>query len=342
MDPRELRDALRRWQTAGLLTPDSTRAIEQFESTRAPSPAEPSRSLDAGAVLSYAGVLVALIATFALYGILFPDWDGPARIALSTTAAVVALIAAITARRMSGGQAASDALSVSWIALTAVAIGIAFGAATWFEQEDRGHPDYVRSLDQLRATFFTITAAIVLTGVIAARWLRSPLSALPAAIAAPALPAILVWWIDQRESDAPGLLAGETAVVVGLALALLALRSRERLSGEGHRFFVQLGLLGIANWAAIMLSAVEGGLYEGLLLLNAVAQAAVALSFGSRIWLTGFAVSLYAYVSFVVFRTFEAAALGVLVLMALGLLTAVGGLWVQRGGFIRLSQRLRN
>ena len=341
MDTRELRDALQRWQSADLLAADTALAIEEFETAQAPVPAEAPRRIDAGSVLSYAGVLVALIATFALYGILFPDWDAPARIATSATGAIVALVASIASRRMTGGQPASDALSASWVALTAVAVAIAFGAASWLDQEERGHSDYVRSLDQLRATFLGISASIVLTGAVGARWFRSPLSALPAAIAAPAVGGIFVWWIDQRESAAPGLLAGEAMVITALVLALLGLRYRERLVSTAHRLFIDTGLLGTANVAAIWLSGVEGGLYEGLLLVNAVIQAGVALASGSRIWLTGFAVSLYAYVSFVVFRTFEAAALGVLALLALGLLTAAGGLWAQRGGFAWLSSKLR-
>jgi hypothetical protein len=167
------------------------------------------------------------------------------------------------------------------------------------------------------------------------RWLRSPLSAAPLALASIALLGVIAWWIANPSDDDTGRSPVVVMTYAGYALALLAvlrpLPAALGVEGSARGWFT-LAALGAANITALMLAAEFGGAHEGLLLAHAVVQLAVAVWRGGRSWLALGALSLYEYVAIVVFRTFEGAVAAIVVLPLIGLGTAFGALAGQRVG----------
>ena len=270
------------------------------------------------------------MATLGLYGALFDGLSGGGRIALTVAASAIALAGATVTSRMRGGAAATDALSFAATVLVFVAAITAFDTAGWFGgRPSEREPGYLRALTELRTTFLVSAVAAALVGWGAARRLGAPIAALPGTAAAVWAVTVVVWWVTNPGGEAPGTVAGLGTVVFAYGVAAAATITR-RPAEPLLRFWHELAALGAGNVAAIILAGEHGGTYELMLLPLGLAQGAVALMRGQRLWLVGAAVTLYQYLLLVVLRTFEGAAAALAVVVLLGLATAAAGLWWQR------------
>ncbi len=339
MDQSSLHDALDRWLAAGLIDPAQAEGIAAHEAALAPldSPAvaHPERArIDVGAVLAYAGTLVALAAVFALYVTVFQDYTERARIALMFAVAAGAAVLAFGASRFRAGESLADALGLATTLIAAWATGELFRATGWLGDLPRQvAPGYGRAVGELRGALLGIGLVGTVVGYAAARGLRSPLSAAASAVGLAWAAGVTVWWLADPGAAAPGIPGGQAIVIVGDALALATLVPGVVGLRDRGRFWWQLGALGAANVAAFALAVSSGGIYEGLLLAYAIGLAAVAILRGGRLFLVAGAVALYEYVGVVIFRTFQGAVAAIVVLALVGLGTAFAGGFGQRVGF---------
>lgn len=344
MERRELDRLLARWQQRGLISPEQVDAIVAFEGedgeldAAASDDPEDRESIDLGGLLSYGGVLVALIAVLGIYLTIVDGLGAWSRFALSVAVATGAAVLSWLMSK-SGGRAAADALGFAAVVLVAWAIVQGGEALVWGDAGD----DSTRAA---RAIWLLMGLGGGSVGWVLARYVPAPLAALASASAFVWSFAALGWLVGPGGSDGPGAFGWQLAVVGGFALILLALLpERLRPGGAGlskktrQRWLV--GALIGTNVAAFVLAAGEAGVYEGLLLPYAIAVGAGALFARSRILVAFAAMFLYEYVGFVVFRTFGGALAAIIVLALVGLGTAVGGMAVQRGladRFIRRAQ----
>ena len=337
MERRELDRLLARWQQRGLVSSDQVDAIVAFEVEDGALDAVPAEdiedreSIDLGGLLSYGGVLVALVAVLGIYLTVVDGLEAWPRFALSAALSWV--------MSKSGGHAAADALGFAAVVLVAWAIVQGGEALVWGDAGD----DSTRAA---RAIWLLMGLGGGGVGWVLARYVPAPLAALASASAFVWSFAALGWLVGPGGSDGPGAFGWQLAVVGGFALILLALLP-ERLRPDGlglteatrQRWLV--GALIGANVAAFVLAAGEAGVYEGLLLPYAIALGAGALFARSRILVAFAAVFLYEYVGFVVFRTFGGALAAIIVLALVGLGTAVGGMAVQRVLADRFTRRVQ-
>jgi len=344
MERRELDRLLARWQQRGLVSSDQVDAIVAFEVEDGALDAVPAEdvqegeSIDLGGLLSYGGVLVALVAVLGIYLTVVDGLEAWPRFALSV--AIAAGAAALSwVMSKSGGHAAADALGFAAVVLVAWAVVQGGEALVWDDAGD----DRTRAA---RAIWLLMGLGAGGVGWVLARYVPAPLAALASAAAFVWSFAALGWLVGPGGSDGPGAFGWQLAVVGGFALTLLALLP-ERLRPDGlglteatrQRWLV--GALIGTNVAAFVLAAGEAGVYEGLLLPYAIALGASALFARSRTLVAFAAVFLYEYVGFVVFRTFGGALAAIIVLALVGLGTAVGGMAVQRGLADRFTRRVQ-
>ncbi len=345
MDLWDLRVALDRWSARGLITPDQAAAIDDFETVKTgpvvTGSADPPR-WGASVVLAYAGVLVALAAVLALYMTLFPDVTDVTRVGLAVAMAVAAAVLGMLATRMSGGDRIADALGFSFALLVAVAGLVACDALDWIDG------DRFDGYGSTRVSLVLAATAMGSAAWVSVRWLQSPLAAAPLILAPIAVLGVMAWSLVNPGDDQPGRFAGMIVTYAAYTLAALQLVCRlPAVLGiqDSARGWATLAALGASNIVAFTLAAEFGGVHEGLLLLHAGLQLAVAVWRGGRAWLVFGALSLYEFIGFVVFRTFDGAEAAIVVLMVVGLGTAFSALagkrvsnalrtleWIRGGG----------
>jgi hypothetical protein len=341
MDPRDLGRTLERWREAGLVSAEQAQAIAEYEAAEAGVGAPASRAgIDAGVALSYGGALVALAAVLGLYLTVLDDFGDGARVGLSWAIAGAAFALAATASRVRGGGAMADALGLATVILLAWAVGASFDVAGWIDRtRSPGQVGYLRELHEMRTAFMAIGLVTALAGWGLARTLPSSLAAGASAAGAVWAAAVLGWWLGDADNDAPGVAGGQSAVLVGFALVAIALlTARLRLTPRAVDWWI-FGALAATNVAAVLLAGNEGGFFEGALLVYAAGAGIAAVITRRRLLLLFAAVTLYEYVGFVVFRTFDGAVAAIVVLALIGLGTALGGALAQRGGYERLLGR---
>lgn len=323
-----------------MISSEQATAIAQYEAMEA-GPTEgdapdADAAFDAGGMLAYGGVLVALGAVVGLYMTVLGDVGAAAQVGIAWLVAAAGLALLLVSTRIKSGGAMTDALGFAVTILALLALLATFDAAGWLD--DDGSASDVR---QMRfAWAFTGIAVAAAGWGIAWRW--APMAALTASVAAIWAAAALPWLVASTDRSGPGTIASQIAVVAGLAIAALAV-ALPRLTGLGERarLWLLIGALGAANVAAFILAAGEGGLFEGALMLYTVGLAVAALVFRRRAILVFAAITLYEYVGLVVFRTFDGAVAAIVILALVGLGTAIGGTLVQRGLAARYFPRPR-
>ena len=327
LDPRDLLDSLDRWAERGLISDEQAAAIAAHEGVdRAALP--PSGGVSGAVLLQYAGSLVALGAVFGIYVTVLDDLSDWSRFGVMVAVAAGWSVLAWVLARMRGGGAAADALGFSagvlWYA-AALQAGMAVG---WLD--DQSTPG------EMRAAFALSSVVGAAAGYTAARGLPAPLAALGVPVALAWGGGVFGWWVGDTESKGPGTAGAQVMVVLGLLLAALAFTEGTlRLDRRGRTWW-QIGALGIANVAGVVLAIGEGGAYEGLLFAYAVGLAGAAVAARQRVAVVFAALMLYEYIAIVVFRTFEGAMAAIIILALIGLGTALGGAVAQRGGWRRL------
>ncbi len=339
MDARDLGRALARWRDHDLISADQAEAIAAFEAegdALAPEDAAPvdGGGFEAGSVLAYAGVLVALGAVGGLYITVFSDMDNTARLVLSWLIVAAAVGMALGSARVHAGEAMADALGFAATLLLIWSTMQTFDTIGWL--------DDVGDTDRRMRIAWLVTGIVV----VAAGWLlarrSSPMAALSAAAALAWTGTAIVWLFSTSEFDGPGTLGGQVAVIVGFAVVGVAAVLPEYTGlGDRARTWAIIGGLGAANLAGFVIAADDGGVYEGLLLFYAVGLGIAAVLLRRRSILVFAAITLYEYVGLVVFRTFDGAVAAIIILALIGLGTAIGGTMVQRGLGGRILAGLR-
>jgi hypothetical protein len=187
----------------------------------------------------------------------------------------------------------------------------------------------------MRVVFLLTSLAGAAAAYAAARAIPAPLAALGAPVALAWGAGTLGWWVGNAHEGSPGVAGTQVIVVVGFALAAAAVtESTLRLDRAGRTWW-QIGALGMANVAGVVLAIGEGGAYEGLLFAYTVALAGAGIASRQRVALVFAAITLYEYIGIVVFRTFNGALAAIIILALVGLGTALGGMVAQRGDWRR-------
>lgn len=337
MNLHEVERALERWQEHGLLSGDQAQAIVAFEAAdQGLDPAEldalEGGGFDVGSLLAYGGVLVALVAMVGIHFALMDDFAPAARFGIASAAAAGAVVLAFGLGKVRGA-AAADALGFAATILIAAAVLQGCEAAGWLESDANGDADL-----SVRFSFLVTAIVAGAAGWALALKIPAPLAAMSASAFLAGAAAVLGWFVADND-EGPGAIGGQMAVVAGFALATLALVPNAlRMDRPALRFWA-IGALIAANVAAFLLAAVEGGVYEGLLLPYAFGTGVAAVLSKQRALLVFAALFLYEYVGFVVFRTFGGAVAAIIVLALIGLGTAIGGTMAQRGLGRSLFQR---
>lgn len=328
LDEHDLLDSLGRWAEHGLLSAEQAGAIAAHEGVDRTAPAPPPRGVSGGVLLQYAGSLVALGAVFGLYFTVLDDMSDWSRFGVMAAVAAGWTALAGLLGRATGGAAAADALGFSAAVLWYAASLQAFAAIGWLGNG--------ATPGEMRVTFFVTSAAGAAAGYLAARRVPAPLAALGVPIAIAWGSGAIGWWAGNTDENAPGTAGAQVIVVAGLVLAALAFTEGTLRLDRIARTWWQIGALGAANVAAVVLAVGEGGAYEGLLFAYAVGLAVAAVAARQRVAVAFAALTLYEYIGIVVFRTFEGAMAAIIILALVGLGTALGGTAAQRGGWRRL------
>lgn len=331
LDERDLLDSLDRWTERGLIAAEQADAIAAHEGVDRTAPAPPPRGVSGGVLLQYAGSLVALGAVFGIYFTVLDDISDWSRFGVMVVVAMGWTGLAWLLARAAGGAAAADALGFSAAVLWYAASLQAFGAIGWVGDDP--------TPGELRAAFFFSSAVGASAGYVAARGLPAPLAALGVPVAIAWGGGVFGWWIGDAGSEGPDVAGAQVMVVLGLLLAALAFTEGTLRLGPAARTWWQIGALGIADVAGVVLAIGEGGAYEGLLFAYAVGLAGAAIAARQRVAVVFAALMLYEYIGIVVFRTFEGAMGAIIILALIGLGTALGGTAAQRGGLRRLGIR---
>lgn len=326
LDERDLRDSLARWAEQGLISPEQAEAIAAHEGSTRGAVAPPSVS--GGVLLQYAGSLVALGAVFGIYFTVLDDISDWARFGVMVAVALGWTALAWVMGRAAGGTAAADALGFGAAVLWYAASLQAFAAIDWFGGD--------ATPNEMRLTFLGSSAVGAAAGYLAATRLSASLAALGVPIAIAWGGGAIGWWVGNAKEDAPGVAGAQVIVVLGFVLAALAFTEGTLRLERVARLWWQIGALGAANVAAVVLAISEGGAYEGLLFAYAVGLAVAAIAARQRVTVVVAAVTLYEYIGIVVFRTFDGAMAAIIILALIGLGTALGGTIAQRGGWQRV------
>lgn len=326
IDERDLLDALDRWAEQGLISPEQAEAIAAHAGTVRGPVATPAVS---GAVLlQYAGSLVALGAVFGIYFTVLDGISDWGRFGVMLAVAFGWTVLAWVIGRAEGGSAAADALGFGAAVLWYAASLQAFAAIDWFGGDATSH--------EMRLTLIMTSAVGATAGYLATTRLSAPLAALGVPIAIAWGAGAIGWWVGDASEDAPGAAGAQVMVVLGFVLAALAFTQDTLRLERAARTWWQIGALGTANVAAVILAIGEGGAYEGLLFAYAVGIAVAAVAARQRVAVVFAAITLYEYIGIVVFRTFEGAMAAIIILALIGLGTAFGGMVAQRGGWQRV------
>lgn len=328
LDERDLRDSLDRWTERNLISVEQADAIAVHEGVDRTAPAPPPGGVSGGVLLQYAGSLVALGAVFGIYFTVLDDMSDWSRFGVMVAVAAGWTVLAWLLARATGGAAAADALGFGAAVLWYAASLQAFAAVDWLGGG--------ATPAEMRVTFFVTSAVGATAGYMAARRVPAPLAALGVPIAIAWGSGAIGWWVGNTDEDAPGTAGAQVIVVVGLVLAALAFTGGPLRLDRIARTWWQIGALGAANIAAVILAIDKGGAYEGLLFAYAVGLAVAAVAARQRVAVVFAALTLYEYIGIVVFRTFEGAMAAIIILALIGLGTALGGTVAQRGGWRRL------
>ena len=328
LDERDLRDSLDRWTEQDLISAEQADAIAAQEGVDRTAPAPPRGGVSGGVLLQYAGSLVALGAVFGIYFTVLDDLSDWSRFGVMVAVAAGWTALAWLLARATGGAAAADALGFSAAVLWYAASLQAFSAIGWLGND--------ATPGELRGAFFFSSVVGAGVGYAAARGFPAPLAALGVPVAIAWGGGVFGWWLGDTESEGPGTAGAQVIVVLGLLLAALAFTEGALRLDRTARTWWQIGALGAANVAGVVLAIGEGGAYEGLLFAYAVGLAVAAVVARQRVAVVFAALMLYEYIGIVVFRTFEGAMAAIIILALVGLGTALGGTVAQRGGWRRL------
>ena len=255
-----LRDALRRWQDASLLTPDQAQAIEHYESALmaqvglTPAPARHRRVPLVAKALGYLGGTLGLVGLTLLVARYWQDMPTAGRLGLTGGAAVLLAIGGSVVKEAldpafmrlrwflwvvsaAGGGLFAGVLAYSGfgarapstIALTVAAIAAVQNGIFWAGR--------FRPIQQA----FTLVAGIVVVGTLVAQWTASG----AAGLAVWAAGALLLLIGAKELMSMPSLTAGVGGVAVAVGAALTA----DTWQGPGLVFLVLsgAGLLAIAT-----------------------------------------------------------------------------------------------
>ena len=328
IDGRDLLESLSRWTEHDLISVEQADAIAAHEGVDPTVPPPAARGVSGGVLLQYAGSLVALGAVFGIYFTVLDDIDDWARFGVMVAVAGGWTALAWVLGRTHGGAAAADALGFSAALLWYAASLQAFAAVGWLGSD--------ATPNQMRMTFLVTSVFGATVGYLLTRQVPAPLAALGVPIALAWGGGVIGWWAGNVNEDTPGTAAAQVIVVAGLALAALAFTEGALRLDRTARTWWQIGALGAANVAAVILAIGEGGAYEGLLFAYTVGLAVAAVVARQKVAVVFAALMLYEYIGIVVFRTFEGAMAAIIILALIGLGTALGGTVAQRGGWRRL------
>ncbi len=323
----DLHDALDRWVGEEMISADQAEANAAHERAFRPEGAT-HEGVSGGVLLQYAGSLVALGAMLGLYVTVLNDVSDWSRFGLMVAVAVGWTGLAWLLGRATAGAPAADALGFGAAVLWYAASLQAFAAIDWLGDDPPP--------GKARVTFFVTSMIGATAAYIAARKVPAPLAALAAPVALAWGTGMLGWWVGNADEGAPGVGGAQVMVVMGFVLAAMAFTEGTLRLERLARAWWQIGALGIANVAAVVLAIGEGGAYEGLLFAYAVGLAVAAIAARQRVAVVFAAITLYEYIGIVVFRTFEGAMAAIIILALIGLGTALGGTVAQRGGWRRL------
>ncbi len=326
---RELQESLDRWAEHGLISTEQGEAIAAHEAARrGDEPATNFGGVSGGVLLQYAGSLVALGAVLGLYVTVLGDLSEGARFALMVAIAAGWSALAWVLGRAAGGSPAADALGFGAAVLWYAASLQAFASVDWLGDDS--------TPGQMRLMFVVTSLVGASAGYVAARVIPAPLAALGVPVALAWGAGMLGWWVGNAEEESPGVAGAQVMVVAGFALAALVFNQETLRLDRAARAWWEIGALGIANVAAVVLAIGEGGAYEGMLFAYTVALAVAGVASRQRIAVVFAAITLYEYIGIVVFRTFDGALAAIIILALVGLGTALGGTVAQRGGWRRL------
>ncbi|HEU4354510.1 MAG TPA: DUF2157 domain-containing protein [Actinomycetota bacterium] len=308
-----LREDLRRWVAASLITPAEADAIRAFEGRL--HEAEPRRIPMITEALAYVGAALAAAAGVVLLGERWSDLTPGVRVASVAIGFAVALVGGLLLRGRRGDPAIERLMSVLW----GVATGL-FGWLAWLLAHD--------VLD-LRGSTPALWCGIAVTalGGVLYLFLREGLQQI-------AVFAGLLTIVGASVDPGTGL----TVVVWGIGVGWIVLGALNRLPPERAAF---IGGPLVALWAPIALTNGGEGYGMWLGLATAVGLIVASLGLHQTVLLAFGTIGVFAYLVRVIERLFgDTAAMPVTLLIAGATVIAVA-VWLARRSARRASRSAR-